>query len=186
MSIKRLLSYLLTVVLSVALSVTGTLYFLSRPEMLARHFYAGEMAAVVSPATLKKYIDDKATNYILVDLRSQAEYEKEHFKTAINIPAGSMNETQLVAMFQKLPKDKEIIVHCYSAYCTLGRQVGRALAEHGISVKELTVGWSELRYHWDLWNPGAGVDDGKEYIVTGKADPSDTPIIPCTVGEFGC
>jgi rhodanese-related sulfurtransferase len=186
MSIKKVLLGLLTLAVTVGLSVGTTLYVLSRPELLTRHFYAGEMAAVVSPATLKKYIDEKATNYVLVDLRSQGEYEKEHFKTAVNIPAGSMSEAQLVAMFAKLPKDKEIIVHCYSAYCTLGRQVGQALSRHGIYVKELTVGWSELRYHWDLWNPGAGVDDGQDYIVTGKADPSNAPIIPCTVGEFGC
>lgn len=161
-------------------------YYESRPQNHIKNFYRGEMATVVSPATVKKYIDEKKSDYILVDLRSQGEYEKEHFVTAINIPAGSMNEEQLVAAFKRLPKDKEIIVHCYSAYCTLGRQVGEALANNGIYVKELTVGWSELRYHWDLWNPGAGVEDGKNYITTGKADPSNTPIIPCTEGVFGC
>ena len=91
-----------------------------------------------------------------------------------------------MAAFKKLGTDKEIIVHCYSSYCTLGRQVGKALALNDIYVKEMTIGWSEWRYHWDLWNPGAKVEDGATYVVTGKADPTNTPVIPCTVGEFGC
>ena len=186
MSKKIILGFILTVLLSVGLSFASFNYWMSRPHNLMRHFYEGEMATVVSPQTIKKYIDEKKTNYILVDLRSQGEYEKEHFVTAINIPAGSMDEAQLVAAFKRLGTDKEIVVHCYSAYCTLGRQVGEALSKNGVYVKELTVGWSELRYHWDLWNPGAGVDDGKDYITTGKADPSNTPIIPCTEGVFGC
>lgn len=186
MSLKKLLSPIITIVLSTTLSFTLFTYWMSRPHNLMAHFYASEMATVVSPVTVKGYIDSNSDKYILVDLRSQAEYEKEHVKTALNIPAGSLNTDQLVAQFKKLDQNKEIILSCYSAYCTLGRQVGRALSEHGIYVKEMDVGWSEWRYHFDLWNPGAGVDDGKDYIVTGKADPNNTPIIPCTQGDFGC
>lgn len=188
---KKHLLFTLALAFAVAiLSSLASIYlyhqYTNSPEQRLKAFYDSEMSAVVSPASLKKSIDEKKTDYVLVDLRSQGEYEKEHFVTAINIPAGSMNEEQLVAAFKRLPSDKEIIVHCYSAYCTLGRQVGEALAKNGIYVKELTVGWSELRYHWDLWNPGAGVEDGKAYITTGQADPTNTPIIPCTEGVFGC
>lgn len=186
MSRKLILMFVATIVLSVGLSFTVFTYWMSRPESLMRHFYAGEMATVVSPTLVKKYIDEKNPNYILVDLRSQGEYEKEHIKSALNIPATSMNTEQLVAAFAKLDQSKEIIVHCYSAYCTLGSQVGRALSEHGIYVKEMTSGWSEWRYHWDLPNGGAAKEDNANYIESGKADPATTPIIPCTEGEFGC
>ena len=186
MSFKSLLGTLVTIGISVGLSFTVFAYWESRPHSLMAHFYASEMATVVSPVTVKGYIDAGSDKYILVDLRSQVEYETEHVKTALNIPAGSLNTDQLIAQFKKLDQTKEIILSCYSAYCTLGRQVGRALAEHNIYVKEMDAGWSEWRYHFDLWNPGAGVDDGKGYIVTGKADPSNTPIIPCTQGQFGC
>lgn len=160
-------------------------YLESLPQTRMKNFYEDEMATVVSPQTVKKYIDEKNKQYILVDLRSQAEYEKEHAIGAINIPATSMNEAQLVSSFKRLGTKKEIIVHCYSAYCTLGRQVGQTLASNGIYVKEMTIGWSEWRYHWDLWNPGANIDDGKTYVVSGKVDPN-APIIPCTAGEFSC
>lgn len=148
-------------------------------------FYASEMASVVSPTTVKRWIDASDSSYILVDLRSAGEYEKEHFKTAINIPVSSMKSEDVVAAFRNLPKDKQIIVHCYSAYCTLGRQIGKLLSENGIYVKELTVGWSELRYHWDLWNPGAKVTDGEAYIVKGQNTNEELPQ-PCAEGEFGC
>jgi rhodanese-related sulfurtransferase len=184
--LKLFLVFALTVLVSVGASFTLFNYWMSRPEQLMRAFYAGEMATVVSPTTIKKYIDEGNTNYILVDLRSQGEYEKEHIKSAVNIPASSMNTDQLVEAFKKLGTDKEIIVHCYSAYCTLGRQVGRALSERGIYVKELTAGWSEWRYHWDILNGGAKPEDNAKYLETGKADPTTTPIIPCTEGEFGC
>ena len=156
-----------------------------------KNLYNDEMSVFVSPTTVKKMIDNGDKSYILVDLRSAAEYQKEHFVTAINIPAVSMNKQELVAAFAALPKDKEIIVHCYSAYCTLGRQVGQTLANNGIYVKELDVGWSELRYHWDLWNPGVKVTDGEKYIVKGTSTPSTdstgTPIpAPCVSGQFGC
>lgn len=171
--------------LGACLALLALRLYESRPEVRSAEFYRSEMSTVVSPTTIKKYIDQGNTDYVLVDLRSSGEYQKEHFKSAVNIPASSLSEEQLVKAFEALPKDKEIIVHCYSAYCTLGRQVGEALAGHGIYVHELTVGWSELRYHWDLWNAGATSDAGKDYIVTGGADPS-APIVPCTEGVFGC
>ena len=149
--------------------------------------YEDEMATFVSPTTVKEMIDKKSKNYILVDLRSKAEYDKEHIVTAINIPAVSMDTDQLVAAFRKLPKDKQIIVHCYSSSCTLGRHVGQVLSEHGVFVQEMDVGWNEWRYHWDLWNPGAGPLDGLKYIATGPAALHANPLVaPCTKGQFGC
>lgn len=152
------------------------------------NFYHDEMAVSVSPTTLKKWIDTKDESYVLVDLRSATEYAKEHFATAVNIPASSMKAEEIVAAFKDLPQGKEVVVHCYSAYCTLGRQIGKLLSENDIFVKELNIGWSELRYHWDMWNPGAKVTDGEKYIIKGtESSTSATPLpSPCVTGEFGC
>lgn len=156
------------------------------PNGLIKDFYEDEMAVLVSPTTLRRMIGQKDKNYILVDLRSKTEYDKEHIVTAVNIPATSMNAEQIVAAFKRLPANKQVIVHCYSASCTLGRKVGKLLAEHGIFVKELDIGWSEWKYFWDLWNPGAKPDAGGAYIATGSANSAGQPIVPCTAGEFGC
>lgn len=156
----------------------------ARPEARIFSYYHDEMATIVSPNTLKKWVDAGDTSYILVDLRSKPEYDKEHFKTAINIPAGSLSKEEIVSEFKKLDQSKTIVIHCYSHSCTLGRTTGRLLSENGVFVKELSVGWSELRYFWSLWNPGAKNEDGKSYIVS---NPSATALpVPCTEGEFGC
>lgn len=196
-SILKKIGFLLTSTLIIIPLLSGLIgglvgYYLGSSKDISTserisNFYEDEMSVSVSPATLKKWVDDKDTNYILVDLRSEAEYNTEHFINAINIPAVSMDTDQLVAAFTKLDKNKTIVVHCYSAYCTLGRQVGQSLAKHKIYVKELNVGWSELKYHWDLWNPGAKVTDGANYIVKGdKSTSEEIKIKPCVQGQYGC
>lgn len=175
--------------LGVLLGVYLSRYIPKSENELRREFYETEMSVAVSPATLKKWVDTNDQSYILVDLRSAPEYEKEHFATAVNVPAGSMDEKQLVEAFKKLDLTKTIVVHCYSAYCTLGREVGRELAKNKIYVKELNVGWSELRYHWDIWNPGAKNTDGASYIVKGSTplrQGFEGQVTPCTQGKFGC
>lgn len=148
------------------------------------NFYDDEMATLVSPANLRNLIDKKDTNYVLVDLRSKDEYDSEHMVTAINIPAVSLTSEQLLAEFKKIPRNKQIIVHCYSSACTLGRQVGQFLAHKGIYVKELDIGWSEWKYFWNLWNPGEDPSVGKTYVIKSNTKPG-TPGV-CTQGSFGC
>ena len=54
---------------------------------LISDFYQIENAVHVSPHTVRKRMDAGETNYVLVDVRSPQEYEKEHVIGAINIPA---------------------------------------------------------------------------------------------------
>ena len=150
-----------------------------------KNFYNDEMASVISPVDLRGLIDKKDQNYVLVDLRTKAEYDAEHIITAINIPAPNLDENQLLAEFNKIPKDKKIIVYCYSAYCTLGRQVGQFLANNGIYIRDLDAGWSEWRYYWGIWNPGEDSKVGEKYIIKGTNNLPNSPG-SCTQGKFGC
>lgn len=140
------------------------------------------------------------TDFILVDLRSAEEYEVEHIKWAINIPAYKDKDhsaydqvDRIVGSFANLPKDKKIIVYCYSRACMTGRKVGKMLADNGIFVKHLGIGWNEWRYDWKSWNhphewaitnPMDYVD-GKNIVHTGS---TIGPLItPCDKdGLTGC
>lgn len=162
-------------------------------ENIFQNFYDVENALTLSPTNLKRMIDSKDSGYILVDLRSAPEYSQEHIMTAINIPASSLSKDQLVAEFKKLPKDKRIILYCYSAYCNLAKQVGQVLAHHHINATELNIGWSEWKYHWSLWNPGSDPKDGTMYLE--KSSTSSVPsqpksdsgvCLPNAEGAFGC
>lgn len=181
-------------------AVAGVKVYLKLTEKevsITKEYYDSENKVAVSPATLKKLIDQKDTGFVLVDLRSKKEYLTEHIIGAVNVPASSMTEEEIVNAFKKFPKDKRIIVHCYSAYCTLGKQVGQVLANNGIEVQDLNIGWSEWKYYWGLWNPGANPKDGLKYLEKGEAKTLEndetkngeeikTNSGVCTGGRFGC
>ena len=62
----------------------------------------------ISVANAEKLIGNSA--YQIVDLRSAADYAKGHIEGAINIPFGKGMQVN----FSKLPKDKTLILQCYS------------------------------------------------------------------------
>lgn len=72
---------------------------------------------MIAPAQLKKLIDGKSADVVIVDVRGEAEYKQGHIPGAINIPVDVFAEKSGV-----LPKENKIIVYCntggssYSAY----------------------------------------------------------------------
>ena len=166
---------------------------------LIENFYLTENAVHVSPHSIRKLIDEGQSSFILVDLRSNKEYEKEHIIGAINIPAYKDPDTsaygdigRIVSEFSKLPMDKDIIVYCYSIPCMTGRKIGKMLAEHEIYVKHLGIGWNEWRYDWNSWNHEHewSKTNVKYYIWKGPepgAPKSKSNSSACPIsGEFGC
>lgn len=167
------------------------------PDELIKEFYEIETAVHVSPHGLRKHIDEVGNTKVLVDLRSQEEYETEHIIGAINIPAYASPDKsdygaveRIVNAFSEISDDKEIIVYCYSGPCMTGRKIGKMLAEHDIYVKHLGIGWQEWRYYWNLWNhsgetkvnPSDYVASGPEPGVFEGEGGSACPI----GGSFGC
>ena len=183
-----------------ALAAFGVISYQKLSEQdLIKEFYDVENAVYVSPHGLRQKMSKGEINdYILVDLRSAQEYEKEHIVTAVNIPAYKDANTsaydeqeRILNEFRALTaKNKEIIVYCYSMPCMTGRKIGKMLAENGIYTKHLGIGWNEWRYFWNLWNhDGETPSKMEDYIAKGK-EPG-TPKIsglpsPCEKGEFGC
>ncbi len=72
-------------------------------------------------------------DFVLIDSRSQVEYEEEHIKGAISVP---YPQTEEVA--SGLDKNKEIIIYCRGEKCGTSRTMGKKLIELGFeNVKEL-------------------------------------------------
>lgn len=193
----------INLVLSILLGFFVYSHLVAKPtkEELIEEFYAIENAVYVSPHGLRKAMDKGEKPYIVVDLRSAEEYEKEHVIGAINIPAYSDPDTsaygdveRIVGEFKKLPKDKEVVVYCYSMPCMTGRKIGLMLAEHQIYVKHLGIGWNEWKYFWTLWNHELEWNQTKveDYIWTGKEPGTpkrkdEDSVAPCTLdNNFGC
>ena len=188
----------------IASLITSNLINTKKPttQDLIKDFYQIENAVHISPHSLRKKMDAGETNYILVDVRSPQEYEKEHIIGAINIPAYKDPNTsisiesekeekdRIINSFRELGNEKEIIVYCYSMPCMTGRKIGKLLSENNIYVKALGIGWNEWRYNWDLWNHNSETPTKVEdYISSGK-EPGKPNIknvfSPCKVGELGC
>ena len=167
-------------------------------ETLIRDFYDTENAVHVSPHGLRKKIQERKQDFVLVDLRSAQEYEKEHIVGAVSIPAYSDPDhsaygdvERIVGAFRNLPDNKEIVLYCYSIPCMTGRKIGQMLTEHGVYVKHLGIGWNEWRHFWTLWNHEHewAKTNVAEYVAVGKEPGSfkGTPVItPCVEGQFGC
>lgn len=198
---RLILTVLVLAIVVGALSGALTSYLLSKyksQDALREEFYKVETATHVSPHHIRKAMDKGDESFILVDLRSEEEYIREHIIGAVSIPAYKSPDKsaygdveRIVNSFRQLPKDKEIITYCYSIPCMTARKVGKMLAEHGIYVKALGIGWNEWRYFWELWNHEHEWDqtDVEDYVVSGKQP--GTPILKvnssvCLPGEFGC
>lgn len=166
-------------------------------ELIAQ-YYDTENLVSVSPHGLRGKMDVGDTSFVLVDLRSAEEYEKEHITGAINIPAYSDKDhsayddvDRIVESFKNLPDNTDVITYCYSSACMTSRKIGKMLADHKIYVKHLNIGWNEWRYDWNSWNHEHEWDGTKpeDYISTGK-EPGKLEMhgIPgqCTEGNFGC
>ena len=173
-------------------------YLPKSEERLIRDFYATEVAVSVSPHSLRTSLDKGERKYAIVDLRSAEEYRVGHIPTALNIPAYKDKYTsaydevdRIVAEFQALPEGKEIVTYCYSIPCMTSRKVGHLLAEEGVYVKHLNIGWNEWRYYWKLWNHEHewATANSEDYVVTGEV-PGTWPVSgipsPCTEGDLGC
>ena len=168
---------------------------------LIKGFYETETAVRASPHHIRKAMSEGDESFILVDLRSREEYEKEYIAGAVSIPAykdkytsAYGEEERIINSFKTLQDNnpgKEIIVYCYSMPCMTGRKIGKMLAEHGIYVKILGIGWNEWRYFWNLWNHEHEWNETNvmNYISTGSKP--GKPAIKnlastCAKGNFGC
>ncbi len=169
-------------------------------EELIQEFYEVEAAVSISPHHIRKHMAQGDDTFILVDLRSQEEYEREHIIGAVNVPAYASpyksaygDVERIVNGFKELDQSKDIIVYCYSMPCMTGRKIGKMLAEHDIYVKHLGVGWNEWRYHWTLWNHEHEWDETnvEDYVTSGPEPGTFAGLegkpVGCPIeGEFGC
>ncbi|HIH13677.1 MAG TPA: rhodanese-like domain-containing protein [Nanoarchaeota archaeon] len=198
---KQIFLFFIVAILSSAIG-SATFYVIDKQfskEKLIKEFYEIENAVHVSPHSVRKAIDSNDDSFILVDLRSTQEYANGHIKGAINIPAykdpdtsAYKDEERIVNSFAKLKEKnpgKEIIVYCYSVPCMTGRKIGLMLAENGIYVQHLGIGWNEWRYSWTLWNHEHewNLTKAEDYIESVPMSATDNNNSGCTVTEeFGC
>jgi len=69
---------------------------------------------------------------LIIDVRSQKEYNLGHIKNAVNIPISYVDK-----MFNSIPRDKELIVYCHSG--SRSAVAARLLREQGWTVYDVAT-----------------------------------------------
>lgn len=73
----------------------------------------------ISEDNAKKLLDEENSSIMFLSIRSADDFAKGHIQGAVNIPFG----TEMHKEFNTLPKDKKIIVYCYT-----GQTAGQTVA----------------------------------------------------------
>ena len=165
-------------------------------EELRTDYFVTETATLVSPHTMRLRMDAGEVDFVLIDVRAAADYKAGHIKGAINIPFDGSDET--INKFRQALEDGKkdrrgyAVIYCYSYACMLGRKTGAELAKHGISVKELSVGYNDWEQQHKVWNNPGEIYDINNYIIRGEEPGELKPSAdflnrPCSVDEkFSC
>lgn len=94
----------------------------------------------ISPADVKKLIEDKATNFQLVDTQPAEAFEEGHVPGAVNFPWVAQIKPPI-----SLPRNKMLILYCPCTHDEDSIDMANKLAEFGYyNVKVLEGGW----YKW--------------------------------------
>lgn len=196
---KKNIIYITSACISLLVSGTaiGIYHATQQTEsQLQTQYYRSEVATLESPHGIRKAIQQRKNDFILVDVRSAQEYTQEHIIGAVNVPvyrdpdtSAYDEEDRIVMEFQNVIRNnpgKRVIIYCYSSSCMSGRKIGNMLTRHGIFVKELGIGWNEWRYDWNMWNYPHEWETTRveDYIYSGEEAGAYTKLDG--ISESGC
>ena len=83
------------------------------------------------------------TNIVILDVRSQAAYEKEHVAGAVSFPHGKMTAENVAS----LDRESEYVTYCDGIGCNASTGGALKMATLGFKVKELIGGLTWWRDH---------------------------------------
>lgn len=104
-----------------------------RPNVVS--FFETKLEAEWGPFDLKRALEQRPQNLVVLDTRPADAFQKEHIPEAVNIPGPEL-ETRL----NKLPRNKEIVPYCWNITCHLATRAALVLAREGYRVHELVGG----------------------------------------------
>lgn len=110
----------------------------------AKNYFTDYITYAISPMQLAEMINNKETDFQIVDLRTLADYEIAHIPGAIHI-----SEEYIKENLDRLDKNKLIILYCYNQFCQLSAKRAIELIEDGYMAIELLGGfktWSKFRF----------------------------------------
>ncbi|MBI2654252.1 rhodanese-like domain-containing protein [Candidatus Woesearchaeota archaeon] len=105
-------------------------------------FFDEKLKYEIDPYSVRKIVDSKDKEYLVVDVRDKDSYKAGHVPTSINVPAYEVDK-----YIKKLPKNKTLITYCYHVVCYAAPKVALKLAKKGYKVMEMVGGFDEWKKH---------------------------------------
>ena len=91
---------------------------------------------MLAPDEMEHYLRDD--NSLIIDLREEEDYKKDHIRNAINIPYHNWKHYTNSTEFQNIRKKKNIILYCERGPTSFA--AAKELMERGIPVSVLVGG----------------------------------------------
>jgi rhodanese-related sulfurtransferase len=85
----------------------------------------------------------KSDSVVILNVLSEANYEKVHIKGSRNIPWGSDREAFARRVEEAYGKDKLFITHCSGPSCSAGPSAAKFLKEKGFKAEDYPGGMEE-------------------------------------------
>ncbi|MCE2471314.1 MAG: rhodanese-like domain-containing protein [Anaerolineae bacterium] len=105
-------------------------------EKPARDFFADKLRYETDPADVCADLQDGLRSFVLLDVRSAADYAGKHAQGAESLPYRDINRKRMAAY----PEDALFVVYCWGPGCNGSTKAALRLAELGYAVKEMIGG----------------------------------------------
>lgn len=102
----------------------------------ARQFFANKLRCETDPADVYADIRNGVADFIVLDVRSEADYAKKHICGALSLPHSRITRKRL----SEFPDDALFVVYCWGPGCNASTKAALKLAQLGYAVKEMIGG----------------------------------------------
>lgn len=107
----------------------------ARPEDAQRHFLA-KLSVETDASDVRLDLQRGQNSFILIDARSEQDFEECHIPGAINQPYRRINSESTT----HLSKEKPLVIYCWSPGCNAATKAAARLSALGFQVKEMIGG----------------------------------------------
>jgi rhodanese-related sulfurtransferase/ketosteroid isomerase-like protein len=135
------------------------------PAEDARKHFEQRLAHETDPADVWKAIETGTVDFVLVDCRPRASYDKAHLPGAVSLPVSEMDPARVAALPPGL-----LVTYCWGPSCNAATKGAYRLATLGRQVKELIGG---LEY----WIREGHFIEGRRLVARGQGRPSDWGLV---------
>ncbi len=107
----------------------------ARPEDAQRHFLA-KLSVETDASDVRLDLQRGQNSFILIDARSEQDFEESHIPGAINQPYRRISSESTT----HLSKEKPLVIYCWSPGCNAATKAAARLSALGFQVKEMIGG----------------------------------------------